>query len=78
MFSAAYRAGLKQGRRAALRIEGIRSLSSALAEEVDSRQDALTMEFVEKMNAGNNSSVLWNTYESGVRDGIRQIMEDGE
>ena len=51
-------------------------MNIVLTEEMDSRQATLAMPFVNTINAHdeNYASRLWGRYESGVRDGVRQVL----
>lgn len=48
-------------------------MHEVMSEEIVSRQEAFTMCFVETINAQISGSFLWDEYEMGVREGIRQV-----
>ena len=50
--------------------------NKALAEEVESRQEAFPISLVKEVNSHNNSVELWSAYESGVKEGIQLVKEE--
>jgi len=45
-----------------------------MSEEIVSRQEALPTSFLETINSQESASFLWDEYDMGVREGIRQTV----
>ncbi len=71
-----YNCGEERGRQAALTLlERKQELTvhTGLTMEMEARQEALPLSFVERVNAEDNAPQLWQDYKQGVLMGIQAI-----
>ncbi len=73
-----YELGMMRGRQVAKKVPREASINEAILEEMDSRQEAFSVDFVRKINAKGDAHKLWAEYERGVKEGLCYHLSSGK